>query len=99
MAVTALSIPDHIIEAVRERTSLVDVVSETVSLRRSGKNFVGLCPFHSEKTPSFNVNDEEGFFRCFGCGEKGTVYNFLMKTRGYTFPEAVRYLAAKAGIR
>ncbi len=94
-----MSIPDHIIEAVRERTSLVDVVSETVSLRRSGKNFVGLCPFHSEKTPSFNVNDEEGFFRCFGCGEKGTVYNFLMKTRGYTFPEAVRYLAAKAGIR
>lgn len=79
--------------------SLVEIVSESVNLRRSGKSFMGLCPFHAEKTASFHVNEEEGFYHCFGCGAKGNVYNYLMQTRGYTFPEAVRYLAGKAGIR
>lgn len=94
-----MSIPQDIIDAVRERTSFVEVASEHVTLKRSGKSHVGLCPFHSEKTPSFHVNDEEGLFYCFGCGEKGTVFDFITKTRGFSFPEAVRFLAGRVGIQ
>lgn len=93
-----MSIPHEIIEEVRQRTSLVQVIGEKVTLKRTGRTFVGLCPFHQEKTPSFHVNEEEGFYHCFGCGEKGTVFNFLMKTRGFTFPQAVEYLAEKVGV-
>lgn len=93
-----MSIPTDIIEEVRRRTSLAEIAAETVELKRSGKNLVGRCPFHAEKTPSFFVNDEEGFFHCFGCGKKGSVYNFLMEAKGFSFPEAVKFLAKKAGI-
>ena len=93
-----MPIPEEIIEQVRASVSLHDLVSEQVALKRSGRNYVGLCPFHQEKTPSFNVNDEEGFYRCFGCDKKGSAFDFVMETRGLTFPEAARFLAGRAGV-
>ncbi|MBV8775279.1 MAG: DNA primase [Deltaproteobacteria bacterium] len=83
------------IEEVRSRADIVEVVGAHVRLRRAGRNFVGLCPFHNEKTPSFTVNLERGFFHCFGCGVGGTVFDFLMKVEGLTFPEAVQSLASR----
>lgn len=87
------------IALVRERTDILAVVQEAVpSLKRRGRSFVGLCPFHKEKTPSFHVNPDRGFFHCFGCKEAGSAIDFLIKHDGYTFPEAVRDLAERAGI-
>lgn len=87
------------IALVRERTDIIAVIQEAVpSLKRRGRSFVGLCPFHKEKTGSFHVNPDRGFFHCFGCGEAGSAIDFLMKHEGYTFPEAVRALAERAGI-
>ncbi|MBX3193031.1 MAG: toprim domain-containing protein [Labilithrix sp.] len=87
------------IALVRERTDILAVITEGVpSLKRRGRSFVGLCPFHKEKSPSFHVNPERGFFHCFGCKESGSAIDFLMKHEGYTFPEAVRALAERAGI-
>ena len=87
------------IALVRERTDIVAVIAEGVpSLKRAGRSFVGLCPFHKEKTPSFHVNPDRGFFYCHGCKEGGSAIDFLMRHEGYTFPEAVRALAERAGI-
>ncbi len=87
------------IALVRERTDIVAVITEGVSsLKRRGRSWVGLCPFHKEKSPSFYVNPDRGFFHCFGCKESGSAIDFLMKHEGYTFPEAVRALAERAGI-
>jgi DNA primase len=86
------------IEEVRQRADIVEVIGEHVRLKRTGRNFVGLCPFHQEKTPSFSVNAERGFFHCFGCNAGGSVFNFIMKMEGLTFPEAVRSLAQRYGI-
>jgi DNA primase len=83
------------IEEVRSRADIVEVVGAQVRLRRAGRNFVGLCPFHNEKTPSFTVNLERGFFHCFGCGVGGTVFDFVMKIEGLTFPEALQSLASR----
>jgi DNA primase len=87
------------IALVRDRTNIVAVIQESVpSLKRRGRSWVGLCPFHKEKTPSFHVNPERGFFHCFGCHESGSAIDFLMKHDGLTFPEAVRALADRCGI-
>jgi DNA primase len=87
------------IALLRERTDIVEVVRESVpSLKKRGRAWLGLCPFHKEKTPSFNVNQERGFFKCFGCGESGDVISFLMKELGYTFSEACHVLAERKGI-
>jgi DNA primase len=86
------------IALVKERTDLVALIAETVKLKRLGRRFIGLCPFHQEKTPSFNVNAENGFFHCFGCKESGGAVDFVMKIEGYSFPEAIRMLAERAGI-
>jgi DNA primase len=86
------------IEELRNRADIVEVIGAHVRLRRAGRNFVGLCPFHSEKTPSFSVNAERGFFHCFGCGAGGTVFNFVMRTEGLSFPEAVESLARRYGV-
>jgi DNA primase len=87
------------IALVRDRTDILAVIGEGVpSLKRRGRSWVGLCPFHKEKTPSFHVNPDRGFFHCFGCKESGSAIDFLMKAEGYTFPEAVRALAERAGI-
>ena len=91
-------IPDQIIEQVREAHDVVDVVGRAVSLKKAGGGFKGLCPFHDEKTPSFTVHPGRQTFKCFGCGEGGNVFHFLMKTQGLNFPEAVRQLAAERGI-
>ena len=89
---------DDKIEEVRTRADIVEVIGAHVRLRRAGRNFVGLCPFHNEKTPSFSVNAERGFFHCFGCGAGGSVFNFIMRMEGLTFPEAVRSIARKYGV-
>lgn len=89
---------DDSIREVAERVSIVDLVGEYVALRRSGSNYLGLCPFHNEKTPSFNVNPAREIFHCFGCGAGGDIYSFLMKIEGLSFPEALRKLAARAGV-
>src|SRR5690348_13961303 len=90
---------DSEIDEVRSRADLTEVIGAHVRLRRAGRNFVGLCPFHNEKTPSFAVNLERGFFHCFGCGAGGTVFDFLMKIEGLTFPEALQSLAKRYGIK
>ncbi|HEY8088116.1 MAG TPA: DNA primase, partial [Polyangiaceae bacterium] len=87
------------IALVRDRTDIVAVVSESVpTLKKRGRRFLGLCPFHKEKTPSFNVNQDTGLYHCFGCKESGDVFTFLERIEGYTFAEAVRALAERAGI-
>lgn len=91
-------IPEEKVREVAERISIVEVVSEYVQLRRSGGNFLGLCPFHGEKTPSFNVNPAREIFHCFGCGVGGNAFSFVMKMEGLSFPEAVKLMARKTGI-
>src|SRR5690625_738489 len=91
-------IPETKIEEVRTASDVVDVVSNYVQLKRSGTNYFGLCPFHSEKTPSFSVNPNMGIFKCFGCGAGGDVFKFVMDVEHVDFPEAVRMLAEEAGI-
>jgi DNA primase len=86
------------IALVKERTDLVALIGESVRLTRRGRSFTGLCPFHKEKTPSFHVSPERGFFHCFGCKETGTAIDFVMKLEGRSFPEAVRALAERAGV-
>jgi DNA primase len=86
------------IAAVRERTDIVQLIGESVRLQKQGRRWVGCCPFHKEKTPSFSVSRENGLFHCFGCKESGTAIDFVMKTDGLSFPEAVRALAERAGI-
>jgi DNA primase len=91
-------IPEEKINEVRQHASIVEVVSDYVSLKKSGKNYLGLCPFHSERTPSFTVNEEKGIFHCFGCGAGGNVFNFLMRTGQMSFPEAVRTVATRYNV-
>jgi DNA primase len=89
---------DDKLEEIRTRADIVEVIGAHVRLKRAGRNFVGLCPFHNEKTPSFSVNAERGFFHCFGCGAGGTVFNFVMRTEGLSFPEAIESLARRYGV-
>jgi len=91
-------IPEDRIEEIRNRVNIVDLVSEYVTLKKAGRNYLGLCPFHKEKTPSFTVNAEKQIYHCFGCGEGGNAFSFLMKISNLTFPEAVRHLAGKSGV-
>jgi DNA primase len=86
------------IEEVRARADIVEIVGAQVRLKRAGRNLVGLCPFHNEKTPSFSVNAERGFFHCFGCGAGGTVFDFVMRVEALTFAEALQSLARRYGI-
>ena len=86
------------IDRVRRETKLVELVGETVKLQRRGRSFTGLCPFHKEKTPSFHVNAERGFYHCFGCHASGDAFKFVQETEGLDFVEAVRSLAERAGI-
>ncbi|MBT3310607.1 MAG: DNA primase [Desulfobacterales bacterium] len=91
-------IPEDKIAEIRNTADIIDVVSEVVLLKKAGKNHLGLCPFHSEKTPSFTVSSPKQMFYCFGCGTGGNVFSFLMKHEGISFPEASRILARKYGI-
>ena len=90
---------DDFAQLVKQQTDIVRIVSEYLKLRKTGaQNYTGLCPFHKEKTGSFSVNATHGYYYCFGCHEKGDVFNFVMKMEGLSFPEAVRAVATKAGI-
>ncbi len=91
-------IPEDVIREIRERTDIVAVIGQHVSLRKAGRNHKGLCPFHNEKSPSFNVSGDRGFFYCFGCQKKGDVFTFLMEYEGKSFIEAAESLAAQQGI-
>ncbi|MCS5696161.1 DNA primase [Desulfofundulus thermocisternus] len=91
-------IPDEVVESVRQATDIVQVIGEYVRLEKKGKNFVGICPFHQERDPSFTVSPEKQIFYCFGCGTGGNVFKFLMLQENLTFPEAVYRLARQAGI-
>ncbi len=90
---------DAIKDQVKEATDIVAVIGQYVTLRRRGSNLLGLCPFHTEKSPSFNVNADRQFFHCFGCGKGGDVFTFLMEHEGWSFPETLKYCAEKAGIK
>ncbi len=85
--------------AVKEQSDIVRIIGEHVELKRSGVRYLGLCPFHGEKTPSFSVHGSEQFFHCFGCGESGDVFSFLMKYHNYDFPTALKYLADRLNIQ
>ncbi|HYM70809.1 MAG TPA: CHC2 zinc finger domain-containing protein, partial [bacterium] len=86
-------------DEIRHRVSILEVVSPHVTLRRAGRSYKGLCPFHSEKTPSFNVDPERGVFYCFGCHAGGDVFDFVMRIGGLPFSEARKELAERAGVR
>jgi DNA primase len=91
-------IPDEIIREIRERAVILEVISDYVVLKKSGVNYLGLCPFHSEKTPSFNVNTAKGIYHCFGCGVGGDAISFIMRMEGLSFPDAVKFLARRVGV-
>jgi DNA primase len=94
----AVFIPEEKISEIKNAADIVDVVSESVLLKKAGKNYIGLCPFHSEKTPSFTVSPDKQIFHCFGCSTGGNVFSFLMKQDGVSFPEAARHLAKHYGV-
>ena len=89
---------DNVLDEVRNSVNIVSVVSEYVALKKRGRNHVARCPFHNEKTPSFNVNEEKQIFMCFGCGLGGDIFKFIMQIENITFPEAVKFLAERNGI-
>ena len=93
-----MQISEEILEKIKSQNDIVDVISERVRLRKSGRNFTGLCPFHNEKTPSFSVSQEKQIYKCFGCGEAGNVISVVMKEKNLPFIEAVKYLANRANI-
>lgn len=91
--------PEELVEEIRMKNDIVDVVSGYVKLQKKGSNYWGCCPFHNEKTPSFSVSAPKQMYHCFGCGVSGNVYTFIMKYENYTFPEAVKLLADRAGVK
>ncbi len=91
-------IPEDLIEDIRSRTDILEVVSAHVLLKKSGKNYKGLCPFHSEKTPSFTVSPDKQIYHCFGCGAGGNAFKFLMEMEDLPFLDVVRKLASRTGV-
>ncbi len=87
------------ITEIKQALNIVDVIGETVALTKAGRNYVGLCPFHGEKTPSFNVIEDKQFYHCFGCGKSGDVFKFVEEVRGVSFADAAAILAEKAGFQ
>ena len=91
-------IPDHLIEEIRSRNDILDTISSNILLKKSGQNYKGLCPFHSEKTPSFVVSPEKQIYHCFGCGAGGNIFKFIMEMEDLSFLDAIKILAAKCGV-
>ena len=89
---------EELIEEIRQRNDIVDVISGYVKLQKKGSSYFGLCPFHNEKSPSFSVSRQKQMYYCFGCGAGGNVITFIMEYENYTFAEAVRLLAERAGV-
>lgn len=90
--------PDELVEEIRQKSDIVDVVSSYVRIQKKGSNYFGLCPFHNEKSPSFSVTPSKQMFYCFGCGAGGNVFTFVMQYENYSFTEAVKFLAERAGV-
>ncbi|MBN3038994.1 MAG: DNA primase [Candidatus Omnitrophica bacterium] len=90
---------DNIIDEIREKCNIVEIISQYIPLKRAGRNYKAVCPFHHEKTPSFMVSPDKGIFHCFGCGAGGNVFNFIMKYEGLEFPQVLRMLAKKTGVK
>src|ERR1700760_3267122 len=86
------------IQQITSRIDIIDVVGEFVRLKKRGANYLGLCPFHGEKSPSFTVSPSKGIYKCFGCGKAGNSVNFIMEHESLSYPDALRYLAAKYNI-
>ena len=86
------------IAEIKNSVNIVEIIGEVVSLSKAGRNYLGLCPFHGEKTPSFNVVEDKQFYHCFGCGRSGDVFKFIEEYRGVTFMDAVQIVSEKAGI-
>ncbi|MEG2602243.1 MAG: CHC2 zinc finger domain-containing protein, partial [Carnobacterium sp.] len=95
----AMMIPEETVNRIRQETNIVDVVSQYVQLKKSGKNLFGFCPFHEERTPSFSVAEDKQIFHCFSCGKGGNVFTFLMEVDGLSFPEAVFKTAEMSQIK
>lgn len=93
-----MKIPQSFIDELKARIRVSEIVGQKVALRRAGREFIGLCPFHKEKSPSFSVNDEKGFFHCFGCGAHGDAIGFVKDTESLTYPEAIERLATRVGL-
>ncbi len=91
-------IPEDVVEEIRARADLVEIIGEVVELKRSGKQYKGKCPFHEDRTPSFYVTPDQGFYKCFGCDESGDVFTFVMKRMGMDFPDAIRYVGERSGV-
>ncbi|WP_050606841.1 DNA primase [Clostridium niameyense] len=91
-------ISEDVIQRVKDENDIVEVISEDVKLKRAGRNYFGLCPFHHEKTPSFSVSQDKQIYKCFGCGEVGNVITYTMKTKNLSFPEAIKLLADRVNI-
>jgi DNA primase len=96
---TSMAIPQSFIQELLSRVDVVDIVGKYVQLKKGGANFMGLCPFHGEKSPSFSVSPTKQFFHCFGCGKNGNAIGFLMEHAGMTFIEAVKDLAQQTGMQ
>ena len=90
--------PEELVEEIREKNDIVDVISGYVKLQRKGSSYFGLCPFHNEKSPSFSVSPGKQMYYCFGCGAGGNVFTFIMEYENYSFPEALKFLAERAGV-
>ena len=90
---------DSIIDEIRDKCNIAEIISQYIPLKRAGRNFKAICPFHQEKTPSFMVSPSKGIFHCFGCGAGGNVFNFIMKHEGLEFPQVMRILAEKTGVK
>ncbi len=93
-----MAISEELIQQIKEENDIVDVISESVRLKKAGRNYTGLCPFHNEKTPSFSVSSDKQIYKCFGCGEAGNVITFVMKNKNLNFVEALEYLANRVNI-
>src|SRR6478752_3519804 len=91
-------IPDELIEKIQRTSDIVELISEYVQLKKQGRNYFGLCPFHGENSPSFSVSTDKQIYHCFGCGAGGNVFSFLMELEGVSFLEAAVKLAEKANI-
>ena len=92
------SIDEELIERIHDSVNLIDLASNYVQLKKTGSNYVGLCPFHNEKTPSFTISESKQLFHCFGCGEGGDAISFIMKIENLSFVEAVKFIADREGI-
>ena len=90
--------PDELVEEIRLRNDIVEVISSYVRLQKKGSNYFGLCPFHNEKSPSFSVSSTKQIYYCFGCGAGGNVITFIMEYENYSFSEALKFLAEKVGM-